>query len=131
MRNLDDAVKKLFKEIMSQCKAERREKNDITYAELSKKIGKASGYANAFENARTFPSIKTFLSYLLANNFDVEPLKRLRIPEASEFNQEAKLKATLCDKIMMLDYEGVAYLSEQLKVLDLLKAKRMTPNANK
>lgn len=126
LKNLEETVKNLFKEIMRQCKAERRAKNDITFVELSQKIGKAPGYTNAFENARTFPSIKTFLNYLITNNFDVEPLKRLRITMPDESNKEAGLKLSLCDKIMMMEYDGVAFLSDQVLVFEKLKDRSKT-----
>jgi transcriptional regulator with XRE-family HTH domain len=131
VKDIEDRVNKIFKEIMAQCKAERRAKRDITYDELAKKLDKSSGYANAFESGRTFPSIKTFLRYLIVNNFDVEPLKRLRIPEVLEQGDESNLKRKLCDKVMMLDFEGIEFLSEQMKVLEFLDRRRIKPSRPK
>lgn len=109
----------LFREIMQQCKDERRRKNDITYKDLADKLGKTEGYANAFESGRAFPSIKTFLKYLLVNGFDVEPLKTLHI-SANKTDSEDSIRAELLRKVNLLDINQVKFLLEQTRIAEFV-----------
>lgn len=126
MRQVDTAVTALFKEIMQRCKAERRRKNDITYKELAKRLDKTVGYVSAFESGRAYPSIKTFLTYLLVNRFDPEPLKGLRI-DAGESAPETAVRDELLRRINLLDYNQMKFLLEQTRIAEFVAMRSTGP----
>lgn len=119
MKQVEAAVTALFKEIMQRCKAERRRKNDMTYKDLAKKLDKTVGYVSAFESGRAYPSIKTFLRYLIVNGFDPEPLKGLRI-DGGDDDPETSVRNELLRKINLLDYNQMKFLLEQTRIAEFV-----------
>ena len=98
---------------MSQCQKERKARTDFTVRALSERLGKTENYLSSVENGREFPSMKTFLRYLITVGFDVSPLTRLSVEEPA-----TKLRAKLADKIYSLDEEELGYLVQQTSMLD-------------
>lgn len=109
-----EAVLKLFKLIMSRCRAERKQKANTTVRELARRLGKTENYVSSVENGREFPSLKTFLHYLLINRFDVAPLEGLSIMEETASHPNAR--KMLVEAIYSLDSDEVSYLYEQAKL---------------
>lgn len=122
MSGLEKNVAALFKKIMHRCRQERKEKTNTTVRELAKKIDKTENYVSSIENGREFPSLKTFLHYLLVNNFDIEPLLKLSIKNDCSTTKSSK-KFELVDKIYSLDEDQVIYLVEQAKIAEEFKFK--------
>lgn len=124
VKSLDDKVKEIFKEVMGNCKDTRKRLNDMSYKDLAKKLDKSLGYVEAFESGREFPSIKTFLAYLIVNGFDVEPLKDLSIgPRKAENRSE--LLAELLRKLKKMDDAQLLFMIEQTRIAEFIVSKAL------
>ena len=123
LADLDKQVKDLFKEIMLHCKLERKSKTDTSIRNLSKRLGKTENFITSVENGREFPSIRTFLKYLLLNDFEVAPLTRLAIASQTKSSKEDKARSSLIKKIYGLNNDQVEFLVEQSKVSEVFNLK--------
>ena len=119
----DNDVQELFKMMMSRCRQERKNKTDSTVREVAKKLGKTENYLSSVENGREFPSLKTFINYLLINNFDIEPLLKLSISEESDSMDLTTQKSELADKIYSLNEDQVIYMVKQAEIAEGFKLK--------
>ena len=91
----------------------------MTVRELAKELGKTENYISSIENGREFPSLKTFLDYLLINGFATTPLTRLCIEKESRTDLELNAKQALVNKIYSLNNSQVSFLSEQAKLVEV------------
>ena len=98
----DSEIKKLFKDMMLHCRAERKAMSDSSLRQIAKEIGTTENYLSAVENGREYPSVPVLLRYLLVNGFDVTPLRTLKLKPTSQ-NADIKEKALLVEKIYSLD----------------------------
>lgn len=123
MKNIDKEVSALFKEIMLQCKRERKAKTKVSNKELAAELGITENYISALENGRAVPSIPVLLKYLLIGGFDVSSLTSLEIRDKTLLKPASKLKSSLVQKIYTLDDEQLGYLAEQVKLAELFNLK--------
>ena len=107
---------------MQRCKHERKAKTNLSIRELAKRIGKTENYVSSIENGREIPSLRTFLKYLIACDFDTNALKQLSIDQEGS-SSESRARETLINKIYSLDENQVHFLVEQTKVSEIFKVK--------
>jgi hypothetical protein len=67
-KDLDQEGKELYRQIMLNCQAERKQKTNTTIRELAKRLGKTENFISSLENGRVYCSFKLFLSYLKVNS---------------------------------------------------------------
>ena len=127
MKNIDKEVLALFKDIMLQCKRERKSKTKVTNKQLATKLGITENYISALESGRAVPSIPVLLKYFLIGGFDVSPLSNLEIKDKELLKSTSKLKSNLIQKIYTLDDEQLGYLAEQVKLAELFNLKIKSP----
>ena len=116
-------VQTLFREIMRQCQRERKAKSDLTIRNLSSRLDKTENYLSSIENGREFPSLKTFLHYLLVLGFDVQPLTKLAIDSEQLESAGAQRRSELIEKVDSLDDDQVDFLLEQSRLADTYRVK--------
>lgn len=118
-KNLENRLQAVFQKIMKHCQEERKTKTDITLRELAKSLGKTENFLSSVENGREFPSMQTFLTYLLILGFETEPLTKLSIPLDSATTKEMEPeKEELINKIYNLESKQVSFLLEQSRVAE-------------
>ena len=121
----EERVKAEFKELMLCIKSERAKKFPIKGKELAKKLDKTINYLSAIENGNEFPSMKLFLSYLMLCNFDISPLKKLKIKsDGSHYFGLSSKRVELIEKILSLDEVQLSFLLEQARIAEVFKLKQ-------
>lgn len=123
LENLDQKIKQLFKEIMQHCRLERKLQKGGTVRELASQLEVTENFVSSIENGREIPSLGLFLKYLLINNFDIEPLKNLRIASRGSGSKGNRKKTELLNKIYKLDDEEVSFMVEQAKMAEIFKVR--------
>lgn len=119
-------VEKLFQTIMERCRLERRAKTDLTIRTIAKQLDKTENYLSSVEHAREYPSLKTFLEYLLVCGFDTTLLTKLEIPNQPNAPTADKDRAELLRRVYTLDDAAVSFLVEQSKVAEVFNVKVKT-----
>ncbi len=119
VKNAEKDTMAFLKEIMGECKKERKAKTKISNKQFAAKLEITENYLSALENGRVVPSLQLFLRYLLLSGFDVSPLTALQINDTPATRAEDKTKIALIQKIHSATEGHVAYLAEQSKVADL------------
>lgn len=115
--DLDKRVDTLFREIMSRCRSERKGKTSNTVRALATQLDKTENYISAIENGREFPSMKTFLKYLLINEFDSSPLSSLTIQATDVLGTKlSQEKHALIERIYKLNNSEILFLAEQSRI---------------
>lgn len=119
-------VKSEFKEIMLCLKTERSKSFPIKGKDLAEMLSKTVNYFSAVENGNEFPSMKLFLSYLMLCNFDISPLKNLKIRELEEGNPSelSTRRVELIEKILGLNEAQLGFLLEQAKIAEVFKLRQ-------
>lgn len=119
---LEEKLEELYYRIIKRCRSQRKSRSRIKIRALASQMGLTENYLSAVENAREFPSLKTFLKYLLLLGFDTKPLENLEIaPEQLNKNIENTEKGELIGKILRLDQDQVSFLIEQAKLAEIFK----------
>lgn len=124
VKGTEKEIAMLFKEIMLNCKFERKSQTDLSVRKVAQMLDKGENYVSAFENGRAFPSIRVFLKYLMLLGIDLTPLKRLRIQKAANRNTSNEAKRALIEKVYKLDDNQVGYLLAQEKIAEIYKMKK-------
>lgn len=124
--DIEHKIKSEFREIMLCLKTERNSKFPIKGKELALKLSKTINYVSAIENGNEFPSFKLFLNYLLICNFDISPLKKLKIKESNNSKDEnlASKRAELIEKTFSLSEDQISFVLEQIKLSENYKLKQ-------
>ncbi|HMQ11350.1 MAG TPA: helix-turn-helix domain-containing protein [Oligoflexia bacterium] len=113
--NIDQQAKALLEEIMAQCKQERKKHSQIKSKDVAKKLGMTANYVSSIESLRSTPALLTFLKYLIINDFDLLPLKNLRIRQ--KYGSKTQLKSETMDIMSKFDESQMAYIFEIAKAL--------------
>lgn len=134
VKELDAKVLAVFREMMGSCKEERIRIKGLSLRALAKTMGKTENYVGAVESGRTFPSLRTFLKYLVVNDFDVQPLLNLQIrgdAKGLSSRQKQKLhdrlnharsdQLELLHEMLDLDTKQVSFISEQVRLTKRFK----------
>lgn len=130
--DLDKQIASLFQKIIKNCQKQRKTKTSTSLRDLAKALGKTENYLSAVENGREFPSLQTFLTYLLILGFDLEPLNKLSVPlEAKTTKTLEPEKVALINKIYDLESKQVSFLMEQSKVAETIWGKRVEEKRGK
>jgi transcriptional regulator with XRE-family HTH domain len=125
LNKLDKKVMEVYIEMMQHLKQERRSKTKKTTIQLAKDLELSEGYVSSIENGHATPSTKTFLKYLLVNDFDITPLKKLKISKNDKNADE--IRAEIVREIKNLDDETLNYIQEMLKVIQLFGLRNKIP----
>lgn len=116
----EEEIKAEFKEIMLCLKAERNNKFPIKGKDLAEMLSKTVNYFSAVENGNEFPSMKLFLSYLMLCNFDITPLKSLKIQDSEQGDEDkvglSSKRVELIETILGLNEAQLGFLMEQAKI---------------
>lgn len=119
MKQIEKEVKELLKEVMTQCKRERKAKTKLSNKQLAAKLEITENYLSALESARATPSLQMFFRYLIQSGFDVSSLKFLEINEKEMLRPLSKMRSSVVQKIYSLDEDQIGYLSEQTRIAEL------------
>ena len=117
LANTQKGIDSLYKNIMDNCKAQRRPRTTMSSRQLAKALDISENYLSAFENSRKVPSIKLFLNYLKINGFDLQPLENLKVTHSKNLSPSAKGKITLFNEIENMDSEEIDFLTDMVKAL--------------
>lgn len=123
MKGLDKDAQTLFRELMKNCKAERKAKSNLSNRQLAKTLEITENYVSALESARATPSVNLLLKYLIACGFDVASLKELSINDPDVIRPQSKERLALIQKVYSLDDEQIGFLTEQAKVAEVFNMK--------
>jgi transcriptional regulator with XRE-family HTH domain len=123
LKGLDKDAHTLFREVMTNCKAERKAKSKLSNKQLAKTLEITENYISALESARATPSLRLLFKYLIACGFDDASLKELSINDPNTIRPQNKERQTLIQKVYSLDDEQVGFLIEQVKVAEVFNMK--------
>ena len=124
----DGEIKAEFKELMLCLKAERSKKFPIKGKDLAMKLSRTVNYISAVENGNEFPSMRLFLNYLMLCNFDISPLKDLKIKsDGGNYPALASKRVELIEKILGLGESQIGFLLEQVKISKNFRLKQKNP----
>lgn len=134
VKELDAKVLAVFREIMGSCKEQRTRIKGLSLRAVAKTMGKTENYVGAVESGRTFPSLRTFLKYLVVNDFDVQTLLNLQIRSDTKglsSRQKQKLhdrlnhvrpdQLDLFHEMLDLDIKQISFISEQVRLAKRFK----------
>ena len=121
---LEPEVRKLFREIMLNCKRQRKAAAGATLRELARRMEISENYLSSIENGRVFPSIKVFLAYLVLNSFDLSALRQLSIGRAPQGAVGAHgVRLELLSSISAMNEVQLDFMVQQAKLVEDYKVR--------